>query len=453
MRFDGFYKMLEYHASLRPDAAALLYESDGKKVSVSYSTLLASVSRRARELKQHGKTALGIICDGTIESVTEIFASVEAGMQTVMLDDSVTPEILRLTDVDMLWGDDEIKDEMAPYLSDGLPSPGSGKGKILFFTSGTTSKNKAVELTEKSLCSSAYNGSALLPLSEDDILMCMLPLAHVFGFVCGLLWGLSSGACVALGRGARHYFDDLSFFRPTALSAVPLLAGFLIQRKLFNPELKLVLIGAGECPETIPSYLKQAGIRLSFGYGLTETSSGVALSLGDDPYSMTVCPDDEISIADDGEILIKAPTCMMQGYYKDPGSTEKVLRGGILHTGDLGEIDREGRLRVTGRKKEILVLGDGTKIFIPEYESSLGSALAGYDYAVISDGGFPCLVVSGDEQKKEIISDLLSPVMKGYPYGKQIKKYFFIDRPIPRTQTGKVKRWEIYDIIKNQKNI
>ena len=75
-----------------------------------------------------------------------------------------------------------------------------------------------------------------LVLAPEDVLMCMLPLDHVFGFVCGLLWGLSCGACVALGRGQRHYFDDLKFFKPTALSAVPMLLGFLWQKQLLNRE-------------------------------------------------------------------------------------------------------------------------------------------------------------------------------------------------------------------------
>ena len=117
----------------------------------------------------------------------------------------------------------------------------------------------------------------MLPLSPDDTLMCMLPLGHVFGFVCGLLWGLSSGASVALGRGSRHYMDDLLFFRPTTLSAVPLLWGFLLKYKVINPELKLVLIGAGDCSRQLLEAAHALGIRVAFGYGLTETSSGVAI--------------------------------------------------------------------------------------------------------------------------------------------------------------------------------
>ena len=117
------------------------------------------------------------------------------------------------------------------------------------------------------------------------------------------------------------------------------------------------------------------GLRVSFGYGLTETSSGVAISVKGDPYAMEVCPDDTITIAEDGEILIEAPTCIMQGYYKRPDATREVLRGGVFHTGDLGMFDENGLLHITGRKKDMLVLPDGTKIFLPEYEAAIMQAL------------------------------------------------------------------------------
>ena len=97
---------------------------------------------------------------------------------------------------------------------------------------------------------------------------------------------------------------------------------------------------------------------------------------------MEICPDDTITLAEDGEILIEAPTCMMKGYYKRPDSTAEVLRDGVLHTGDLGSFDINGRLHITGRKKDILVLPDGTKIFLPEYEARLMSALGHTELAV-----------------------------------------------------------------------
>ena len=439
MRFDSFEHLLGYFAETSPDAPALRYGNE----KLSYSALLARVRSRADELRAEGKSCLGLLCDGSLDNVVEIFAGNIAGLQLVLLDDSLDDEILRMliryTDVDALWGDEEMKEELAPYLTEGVKD---GKGKILFFTSGTTDRSKAVVLTDHSLCQSAWNGSQKLPLSTEDTLLCMLPLGHVFGFVCGLLWGLSCGACVALGRGARYYLSDCKFYGPTAVSVVPLLLGFLIKQRCTNPELKLVLVGAGDCPPALLAAAGAMGLRVSFGYGLTETSSGVAISVKGDPFAMEICPDDRITLAEDGEILIEAPTCMMLGYYKRPDATAGVLRDGVFHTGDLGRFDEDGLLHITGRKKDMLVLSDGTKIFLPEYEAALMKALGHTELAVTLLGDRPALVFSGEGEERAI-REKLSGVMRALPRGQQIAKIILTDEPLPRTATGKIKRWEL----------
>ncbi len=442
MRFDSFSHMLRHWAEQTPDRPALIYEDCGKK-SLSYAKLRDAVESRAEELRRDGGSCIGILTDGSLGCVTEIFAAAEAGLQIVMLSadlpESTLGGLLRYTDADRLWGDEDFCEELRPFLTGGVKE---GAGRLLFFTSGTTEQSKAVVLTDHSLCQSAYNGGAKLPLKPEDTLLCMLPLGHVFGFVCGLLWGLSCGASVALGRGARHYADDCAFFRPTAVSVVPLLLGFLLQHELINPEMKLVLVGAGDCPPMLLGAAKTKGLRVSFGYGLTETSSGVAISVSGDPFAMEVCPDDTITIADDGEILIQAPTCMMQGYYKRPKDTDAVLKDGVLYSGDLGRFDEDGKLHITGRKKDMLVLPDGTKLFLPEYESAIMKALNHQELAVVLKNGKPVLVFSGEADAKDI-EKRLRPLMADQPRGRQITAVYVVSHPLPRTATGKIKRWEL----------
>ncbi len=445
MRFTSFFEMIGHFAEMTPNAPALLY---GNEPPVSFLSLKKRVEERAAVLRESGRTCMGILSDGSLPCVIELFAAVHAGLQVVMLDENAPDELLQrllpYADIDCLWGDEELTEELSPYLSTGVSD---GTGRLLFFTSGTTDRSKAVVLTEKSLMASAWNGIALLPLSPDDRLLCMLPLAHVFGFVCGLLWALSCGASAALGRGPRHYADDCLFYKPTALSAVPMLWGFLLKQQALNPELKLVLIGAGDCPAPLLAAAGSLGIRLSFGYGLTETSSGVALSLGSDPYAMTVCPDDTITLADDGEILIDAPTCLMQGYYKQPDAASAVLDGGLLHTGDLGRFDENGLLHIIGRKKEMLVLSDGTKIFLPEYEAACASHLQMPDLAVCLDEAERVVLVLGsvpdDHPEEKDILRKLEPVLAERPRTQQIRRVVFRTEPLPRTATGKLRRWEI----------
>ena len=342
IKFNNFSSLLEHFTQNDPSAPALVYEKDGAAVKISRADFAADVLEISRELRSFGKTCMGVLCDGSLPCVETIFASAVTGMQTVLLDenaaDTLLQEQIRQTDIDILWSSDpDLVDELTPYLTQGIPlgaDNGISTGEssdILFFTSGTTASSKAVVLTDQSLLAAAYNGSCMLPLSPDDTLMCMLPLNHVFGFVCGLLWGMECGTAVALGRGARYYTGDFEFYKPTVLSAVPLLLSFLVQHKLMNSELRLVLVGAGDCSARLLNSVVQQGVDVSFGYGLTETSSGVAISVPGrpsfDPFALEICPEDTVALASDGEILISSPSCMMKGYYKHPEDTAAVLKG------------------------------------------------------------------------------------------------------------------------------
>ena len=443
MRFHSFLEMLTYYAANQN--AALLYDEQGEKKTLRYSELAKMVQDKAQELKNSGKTSIGIICTPSVECIVTIFAAATAKMQVVMLDEGVSDanlaKLVKAADADMLWGSDsETLSVLTPYLTDGVEKDA---GRILFFTSGTTSLSKAVVLTEESLCASAYNGSAKLPLTADDTLLCLLPLAHVFGFICSLLWGLSCGATVALGRGARQLMFDCQYFEPTAVSLVPMLLGFLLKGQLLNDNLEVILIGAGNCPQSLLDAAAALGKRVCFGYGLTETSSGVAISVSGDPHAMEVCPDDTIEIAPDGEILITAPTCVMQGYYKDEAATAAALKDGVLYSGDIGYLDKDGRLHITGRKKEMLVLPNGTKIFLPDYEREIAAVLGNTELAVIMLSAKPILVIKELAEKKQEIMEKLSAVMKKMPRAHQITDVIFTDKPLPRTATGKIKRWEI----------
>ena len=468
IKFNNFSSLLDHFTQNNPSAPALVYEKDGAAVKISRADFAADVLEISRELRSFGKTCMGVLCDGSLPCVETIFASAVTGMQTVLLDenaaDTLLQEQIRQTDIDILWSSDpDLVDELTPYLTQGIPlgaDNGISTGEssdILFFTSGTTASSKAVVLTDQSLLAAAYNGSCMLPLSPDDTLMCMLPLNHVFGFVCGLLWGMECGTAVALGRGARYYTGDFEFYKPTVLSAVPLLLSFLVQHKLMNSELRLVLVGAGDCSARLLNSVVQQGVDVSFGYGLTETSSGVAISVPGrpsfDPFALEICPEDTVALASDGEILISSPSCMMKGYYKHPEDTAAVLKGNLLFTGDLGKWDENGRLHVIGRKKEILVLADGTKIFLPEYEARIMAALPGRDFTVLERNGKPVLLLVDKESStwpeemrelsRSVVQEELRGAMSQLPRGQQLSEILFTDQPLPRTATGKVKRWEI----------
>lgn len=463
MRFQSFSDMLAGNAKMYPDRPAVI-SANG---IIPYAELWDKVREKAAELRREQCGCVAMIAPPTAEWIITMFASVIAGKRTVLLDHSLPAEslsrLVRHTEADRLFLDERPfdKDELAvvkgalvrPQSSasegSGLKYSGSkssdspGEGDLLFFTSGTTEMSRAVVLTSRSLCSSAWNGQQLLPCTQDDRILSLVPLVHVFGFVCTMLWPISNGASVALGRGMRCFTQDPAFFRTTILPAVPSLAEFLLAADAFNPELKTILIGASNCsPETI-STIRSRGITVRFGYGLTETSSGLAMSLDDDdPYSMTLCPDTEITIADDGEILVKT-SCMMKGYFKNKKATHAALRNEVLHTGDLGHFDSNNRLIITGRKKDILVLPNGKKIFCAEWENELARLLETRELAVVLYGGRALLTVVGDNSRKDELFDKVQRFNRTKPFDTRINDVIMRQEPLPRTATGKIKRWAI----------
>ena len=443
-RYNGFNGLLESQKLNFSDSPAFRYDKNGTIETVTYRQLYDDVQKEADRLREAGHLCNAVVCDGSYACVCVIFASVLAGAQTVLLEAMQSAEdrqeALRFTDAEAVW-------MRGNYAATGfVMAPEEKKarcGRILFFTSGTTSSSRAVVLTDESLMNSAWNGGMMLAMEPSDTLLCVLPLSHVFGFVCSLLWPLSFGACTALSRGPRHYIDDCAYFRPTVISAVPTLLQFFLKYNVLNEELHTILVGAGDCPKEVLDAVRQTGRRISFGYGMTETSSGVAISTGDEPLAMSVCPDDTITLAEDGEILIQAPTCVMQGYYKDREGTDAILKDGILHTGDLGKYDENGCLHILGRKKEVLVFRDGTKIYLPEYEAQLSSLLQTEELAVILRDGKPVLVLQDSGMSRQDVLEKIAPAMKKYSRGRQIADVLFIEHKLPRTASGKIRRWQL----------
>ncbi len=456
IRYRDFADLVNRMSASNPEKEALLvYQGAGGVRAFSWAEFAALVQDRADDLAGHEDACEAILVDGSLESVVEVFAAVKAGLQVVLVDPLIPNEVmeplLHSVDASRVWARGANRQiALEKSLKPGAV-PAYGAHGVLFFTSGTTSLSKAVVLTDESLMASAYNGASLMPLAQEDTLLCMLPLSHVFGFVCGLLWGLACGASVALGRGARYYVDDLVLFEPTAVALVPKLLEFLVAREALNEDLKLVLVGAADCKDSLLDTIRQRGIRASLGYGLTETSSGLALSCGDDFHAMTVCPDDTVTIAEDGEILVSAPTCIMQGYYRDAEKTALTIRDGILHTGDRGFFDDYGLLHVQGRLKDVITLSSGTKVYVPEYEEAIREALGEQDIAVILNQGQLMLVCGSlacEFSESEIMKSL-ERAMSKHPPSSRIAKIVCIGHALPRTAAGDVERWKIQEELKH----
>ena len=299
-----------------------------------------------------------------------------------------------------------------------------------------------------------------------DIILSLLPFSHVFGFVCTMLWGLTYSATIALGRGTRYLLNDCECFKPTILPVVPSLLKMLMLQHALPDSLKVVLVGAAPLDAVSVKALQNVGMKVYLGYGLTETSSGIAITQDQkDAFALYPCPGADIRIEPDGEISVATP-CMMQGYLdfsetvREVAEIEKAenndntayvlghpiipVRGERLYTGDLGSLDAQGALHLAGRKKDMLVLPDGTKIFCPEYEEELSGLLGLSDLTVILKESRPFLVIGESEGSiPENIDNLLSKFNEKRAMGLRICGVLSYGEPLPRTATGKIRRWEI----------
>ena len=255
-----------------------------------------------------------------------------------------------------------------------------------------------------------------------------------------MLWGLAYGATVALGRGVRHLIDDPMFFRPTILPAVPSLISAMHRFGALNPELKVVLIGAAPCKSDLAAALRAKNIDVYFGYGLTETSSVIAITQDlDEPEALYPCPGADITIEPDGEVTVATP-CMMQGYI----GAIPMFDGDRFFTGDLGYFDEKGRLHLHGRKKDVLVLADGTKIFCPEYEEEISDETGITDLCIILKDGHAVLI-AGKGSDKQALRTAVDDYNKNLSRSQQIYDIIIDDSELPRTRTGKLRRYELQE--------
>ena len=423
---------------------ALRYADENDSIcDISYPELAAMIQSEMRSIMAENSSVEVVFDEQSPETIVKIFAHVMAGCD-IIIADPLLPEEFTAYAAEAAAGAKAAREAMRD--SRGRVIGAKGEGELLFFTSGTTSRSKIVRLTSQSFCTSAWSGQSMLACGEGDVLLCILPISHVFGFVCSMLWGLAYGATVALGRGVRHLIDDAQFFKPTILPAVPSLISAMLRFDALNPELKIALIGAAPCTPEVTAELNARGIKVYLGYGLTETSSGIAITQDtDEPEALYPCPGADLRIEGDGEVTVATP-CMMQGYIGD----EPMFDEDRFFTGDLGWFDDKGRLHLKGRKKDVLLMPDGTKIFCPEYEEELAHRTGLPDLGVTMKNGHAVLVAGSCTDNPEVADGLRKTLLntiaefnRTIPRSQQIYDVIVRAEALPRTATGKLKRYEL----------
>lgn len=383
----------------------------------------------------------------------------------------------------------------------------------MLFTSGTTSISKAVCLSQGNICADIYALSQMAKVTENDTFLSFLPLHHTFESSCTFLYGSYCGITIAFCDGLKYIQKNLTEYEVTGFVSVPLMLeimykkvqkniaaqkktclmnfmtficnfllkfGIDIRRKVFKKVLQgiggnLRILIAGGAPmntEAIKGFLN-LGINLLQGYGLTETSP--VLAGENDKYKRAGSvgfPLPGINVKIDnpgkdgiGEIIANGPTVMI-GYYENEEATKEAIVDGWFHTGDLGYIDKDGFLFVTGRKKDVIVLKNGKNIYPEELEILINelpyvseSMVFGKEYNNKSTRNddlnlcakivytpeimkqlFPS--IPKNEYKDIIWNDIKEKINKSMPAYKYIREIIVTDIPLIKTTTHKIKRFE-----------
>jgi long-chain acyl-CoA synthetase len=271
----------------------------------------------------------------------------------------------------------------------------------IMYTSGTTGNPKGVMLTHDNLLSNAVSTWQLSEMTPDTVVLNWLPFSHIYARTIDHYQLLVGGVTVCLAESADTLVQNLEDVRPTNMASVPRFYEKVLTavasadpaetgrrlRKVFGPRIDWLSSGGAPLPVAIAQAYHAAGLLVLQGYGLTESSPVISFNRKRHYKIDTVglpIPGVEVRIADDGEILSRGPH-IMKGYWNNPDATAATVRDGWLYTGDLGELDADGFLKITGRKKELMVLSSGKKL-VPNYIEGL----------LLTDPCFDQVVVYGE---------------------------------------------------------
>jgi long-chain acyl-CoA synthetase len=256
----------------------------------------------------------------------------------------------------------------------------------IMYTSGTTGNPKGVMLSHGNLLSNAVASFESSP-RLDGMNFSWLPYSHIYARTVDHYLCQVAAMPLCLAESQDTIVRDLEDTRPAYMSSVPRFYEKVLNsatdvdqaktrqrlRDVFGPRIDWLGSGGAPLPLAVSQAFQQAGVLLLQGYGLTETSPVISFNRKDRFKLASVgppVPGVEVKIASDGEILTRGPH-VMQGYWKNPRATAETLRDGWLHTGDLGRLDEDGFLFVTGRKKDLLVLSSGKKVTPSQVEGLL----------------------------------------------------------------------------------
>lgn len=333
----------------------------------------------------------------------------------------------------------------------------------IMFTSGTTGKSKGVMLTHRNL---AENATCLdMKLPEDTVLLSVLPIHHAYCLTNDFLKGFSNGSTICINDSLMRMAKNIKLFQPSMILMVPLmietmakkleaaegLPADVVKREVFGEQFYAICSGGAYLPPAMLDLFGKYGIDILQGYGMTECAPTISTTVGWNIRKGTVgqlLPNCEAKTVDE-ELWVRGSS-VMQGYYKMPEETAETLVDGWLRTGDLGYVDEEGFVYLTGRKKNLIITKNGENVSPEELENKLGEnkliceIIVREKEGVIQAEIFP----EAEYVEKAGITDVNAELQKlideyntGAPAYKRIYSLVVRDTEFPKTPSKKIKRY------------
>lgn len=462
--------LLESRKKFEENPVFLYREKTGVK-HISFPEFLEDVRMKQVEYRRWTQKRIGLWAYNSYEWIVSAVALLLAGKTLILLDGNLSvrqlTELSRYTDVELLVLDREMmeeKEKITPYfpvclLTLSVSASGNAggveskhvrelpvdweeeSGEFICFTSGTSKSSKGVVIRGETLCACARGYGSIL---GNDAKICYLPLPyhHIYAFV--FLFGMMhEGKSNCIGQMGRYLVEDLREMKPEMLVCVPGMLSYLLNKDYFPDQLSLIFTGGSSLRPDIGKKILQKGIELRNLYGSSETLGAIAAS-GADKGLQWLNPVNGVRFfsGDDGELGVILP-CHMEGYYKKPEDTDRVLEKetGTFWTGDVGEIDEDGCVKLRGRVRDMIVLENGEKVHAEDTDEELTEFPGVREAAIIGiNGELAAVFLAESVEYHKQIEDALRRYNREHPAAVRIRKVWFREKEFPRTTTGKLKR-------------
>lgn len=333
----------------------------------------------------------------------------------------------------------------------------------ILFTSGTTGKSKGVMLSHRNLTDNAVCLDMKIP--SGSVSMTLLPIHHAYCFTMDVLKALYIGMVICINDSIMHVSKNMKLFKPDIVLVVPLViesiyaklvdaTGILpkkmVAKAAFGGNLKTICSGGAYLNPDLIDAFAEYGITILQGYGMTECSPVISTNLHWESKKGSVgklIPNCEAKIVDE-EIWVRGSSVML-GYYKMPEETAQTLEDGWLKTGDLGYIDEDNFVYITGRKKNLIILKNGENVSPEELENEISKArlvkemIVSDNDSVIQAEIFPDLEYAKKKRIKDVNAELqkiIDEYNQNKPVYKRIHALKVREEEFEKTPSKKIKR-------------